>query len=123
MRVRCCDGGLAYLAAIFLFLLLLASRAQSGRPQLSSEASRSTHDPDDSSKFLILFCQWSKCGPHWVTCYCCLNKRSEMYYATLDECKANCPVCSPHYLSPPPSRRSPVEGRPSLGTNNSTSYN
>jgi hypothetical protein len=89
----------------------LHAAGRPGRPELSEVAPATS---DESSKVVLVFCRWDRCGPHWVNCYCCLNNpgKKEVCYDTRDECKANCPVCDPHC---PPS--------PPLTTTNSTLYN
>ncbi|PVH30924.1 hypothetical protein PAHAL_9G014600 [Panicum hallii] len=114
---RCRDGGLAYVAAVFL---LLASLPESQcRPQLLEAGGRSSSSND--SDVVLVFCQWSKCGSDWSTCYCCLSTEPRACYDTRDECRANCVVCNPRCPSPP-SRQPAVEGRRLLGSNNSTSH-
>jgi hypothetical protein len=143
---RCRDGGLAYVAAVFLLLASLPESQckyhacschhyvyialctdkresinlqQTGRPQLLEAGGRSSSSND--SDVVLVFCQWSKCGSDWSTCYCCLSTEPRACYDTRDECRANCVVCNPRCPSPP-SRQPAVEGRRLLGSNNSTSH-
>ncbi|CAL4924020.1 unnamed protein product [Urochloa decumbens] len=115
---------------ILLFVVLfvsLASPAASRQQPLESErAIDATTTAVDESKIYIVFCILGECnnfGHGWQNCFCCGNQyRKESCHPTMEECKANCPVCNPKCSQPPPPPmpiQSKMEG-PALAAANAT---
>ncbi|CAL4919233.1 unnamed protein product [Urochloa decumbens] len=130
-----CHNILVYVTSMLFFLVLFSSSAYSGRPPLLEARRYSQSNVNKSnnvirvesatlneSKVVLIFCHKTKCDTPWVDCYCCINKRpEEICYYTLDQCKANCPVCSPK-CPPQFFRKLTMKGRPLHRMINSTSY-
>ncbi|CAN6283780.1 unnamed protein product [Urochloa humidicola] len=97
---------------VVLFVCLpspAASRLQQPlRPESAIDAA-----PADEGKINIVFCFVGECnnfGHGWQTCYCCGNQYQKKYcHPTMEECRANCPLCNPTCSQPPPPVQSIVE--------------
>ncbi|CAL4959484.1 unnamed protein product [Urochloa decumbens] len=105
MRSRSCRGPV-HVLAIFFFVVLLVSPAQSGHRWLLEVGSTSADDATavnstalDEGKVELIFCVLRLC-PTNDACYCCMTKKPFFCYGTWDECKAKCNSCNPK--CPPP---------------------
>ncbi|CAL4940824.1 unnamed protein product [Urochloa decumbens] len=102
---------------VVLFVSLASPAASRQQPLKSETAINSTTTPVDvdESKIYIVFCIVGECndfGHGWQTCFCCGNQyRKESCHQTMEECRANCPVCNPNCSpSPPPVQSTMMDG-------------
>ncbi|RLN40964.1 hypothetical protein C2845_PM01G36330 [Panicum miliaceum] len=74
---------------------------------MSTNATAASSNSSDESKLTLQFCTQRQlhCVPaEGELCYCCENQKPSQPRCFLkpEECKANCPYCTPKCPSPPP---------------------